>query len=669
MEVSDSISLKSTGPSSVESLHHMTADAVPAPHPRGLPRDHTLPAADLVGTTMSRSSAGPESSEEKEYINHVLQPMKLSRIMDDLLELKLFLETAPVHFSPHDVIHRFRLHTEEDISCIRWNNVFYMTGTDIVRCLTYRFAAFGRAITNRKKFEEGIFSDLRNLKCNEHAKLEGAKSEFLGFLYKHNCIRTKKKQKVFHWYSIRHDQLFIDALERDLKKESCAYRHTSDQSATKAVSEPALSFKYDHKQTLHDQMTGAITELPSPLAQIVNATMTSSNVLGMDQKADSPADTSRAAARLRGTNSANITVVQVAPHSGSLVDGTTDTQSSRVITLDTHQLPSMALPPGTGTAHGANYGLAQHDSEQMPAETLLKHEPYPTSYAEHGTKRSYEEIEGYGEGRVLPSKYSRPADPHTRVAAASNEDTPYKAILTLLSVGSNSMRNARSIIAAQHAVRTLTRYFPNFLPDLSGTSLGMILVKIKGLYLSEEELSYVENALSLVVSTREPSALGPSSRSAHNPYVVPMVPLIENDLWQQEPYGTAYDPEEEVHRYSHEAPGPAEYLPEYSYEASLPKKDPYDYVDHAPHPGYGSSLGYGNHPSARYRPHPAYSGGSGQYGYPYRQSGPIPYYEDYAAPEPELDTWGGRGWHVPPKSGLRPPPRRPQWPRQDDIWP
>lgn len=43
-------------------------------------------------------------------------------------------------------------------------NLFHITGTDIVRALAYRFEAFGRPVRNVKKFEEGIFSDLRNLK-------------------------------------------------------------------------------------------------------------------------------------------------------------------------------------------------------------------------------------------------------------------------------------------------------------------------------------------------------------------------------------------------------------------------------------------------------------------------------------------------------------------------
>ncbi|RKO82733.1 STE like transcription factor-domain-containing protein, partial [Blyttiomyces helicus] len=73
---------------------------------------------------------------------------------------------------------------------------------------------------NLKKFEEGIFSDLRNLKPGIDATLEEPRSDFLEVLYKNNCIRTQKKQKVFYWFSVPHDRLFMDALERDLKREA-----------------------------------------------------------------------------------------------------------------------------------------------------------------------------------------------------------------------------------------------------------------------------------------------------------------------------------------------------------------------------------------------------------------------------------------------------------------
>lgn len=135
------------------------------------------------------------------------------------------------------------------------DNLFHVTGTDIVRSLTYRFFAFGRPVVNTKKFEEGIFSDLRNLKPGTDASLEEPKSPFLDLLYKNNCIRTQKKQKVFYWFSVPHDRLFLDALERDLKREKM-----NQEPTTRATAEPALSFYYDSSMTLFDQLTKAVQQ-------------------------------------------------------------------------------------------------------------------------------------------------------------------------------------------------------------------------------------------------------------------------------------------------------------------------------------------------------------------------------------------------------------------------
>lgn len=166
--------------------------------------------------------------------------------------LKYFLISAPVDWSPDQLIRRFLLPTGDYISCVLWNNLFHISGTDIVRCLSFRFQAFGRPVKNSKKFEEGIFSDLRNLKSGTDASLEEPKSPFLDFLYKNNCIRTQKKQKVFYWYSVPHDRLFLDALERDLKREKMG-----QEATTMAVAEPALSFEFDSSQSLYEQLTKA----------------------------------------------------------------------------------------------------------------------------------------------------------------------------------------------------------------------------------------------------------------------------------------------------------------------------------------------------------------------------------------------------------------------------
>ncbi|ORX96696.1 transcription factor, STE-like protein, partial [Basidiobolus meristosporus CBS 931.73] len=130
-----------------------------------------------------------------------------AEILEQLEQLKYFLATAPANWRPEQSIRKFMLPNGEYVSCTLWKNLFHITGTDIVRCLVFRFQAFGRPVKNIKKFEEGIFSDLRNLKPGIDATLEEPRSEFLEMLYKNNCIRTQKKQKVFYWYSVPHDRL------------------------------------------------------------------------------------------------------------------------------------------------------------------------------------------------------------------------------------------------------------------------------------------------------------------------------------------------------------------------------------------------------------------------------------------------------------------------------
>lgn len=187
------------------------------------------------------------SSEAQQSLPHDAQVA-----LQQVDNLKYFLISAPVDWSPDQLIRRFLLPTGDYVSCVLWNNLFHISGTDIVRCLSFRFQAFGRPVKNSKKFEEGIFSDLRNLKSGTDASLEEPKSPFLDFLYKNNCIRTQKKQKVFYWYSVPHDRLFLDALERDLKREKMG-----QEATTVAVAEPAMSFVFDSSQSLFEQLTKA----------------------------------------------------------------------------------------------------------------------------------------------------------------------------------------------------------------------------------------------------------------------------------------------------------------------------------------------------------------------------------------------------------------------------
>ncbi|RUS23933.1 STE like transcription factor-domain-containing protein [Jimgerdemannia flammicorona] len=198
---------------------------------------------------------------------------------EQIEELKFFLSTAPMHWDPVQIIRQLRLPTGECISCVLWRGLFHITGTDIVRSLVFRFHAFGRPVKNMKKFEEGIFSDLRNLKPGVHACLEEPKSEFLELLHKNNCIRTQKKQKVFFWCAVPHDRLFFDALERDLRRERMDTEPTSI-----AIAEPALSLSFEAPQEAFEEFRKTLTltvglesEPSSPLGSLDDGQSPASN--------------------------------------------------------------------------------------------------------------------------------------------------------------------------------------------------------------------------------------------------------------------------------------------------------------------------------------------------------------------------------------------------------
>jgi hypothetical protein len=97
---------------------------------------------------------------------------------------------------------------------------------DIVRLVLSRFVGFtGKNPLNMKKFEEGIFSDLRRLQAPADCVLEATRSDFLVFLFNLDCVRSKKKQKVFFWKSfIRYaNSLLCDAVERELARKVMAH--------------------------------------------------------------------------------------------------------------------------------------------------------------------------------------------------------------------------------------------------------------------------------------------------------------------------------------------------------------------------------------------------------------------------------------------------------------
>jgi len=130
-----------------------------------------------------------------------------------------FLANATQNWEPNQTIKRMSVFGEE-VSCAAWEGRFFITGTDIVKVVSIRYKLDAVELPERKKFEEGVFSDLRNLKPGLHAVLERPHSKFLDFLYLNNCVRTHKKQKVFFWECVPHEKLYQESLKRDEKRGS-----------------------------------------------------------------------------------------------------------------------------------------------------------------------------------------------------------------------------------------------------------------------------------------------------------------------------------------------------------------------------------------------------------------------------------------------------------------
>ncbi|KAH9976861.1 STE like transcription factor-domain-containing protein [Lactifluus volemus] len=249
---------------------HIQSSDMPMPSMTPAPlddEDQDLVLLSNISDLPSSSIQGFQHSQEGGGLSRPLTLQEQERLAN-LDRLKFFLATAPSAWSgcstvpdmntehpthpnaAHPALNRFLLPNQEYVTCVLWNGLYHITGTDIVRALVFRFEAFGRPVRNMKKFEEGVFSDLRNLKPGADASLEEPKSPFLDLLFKYQCIRTQKKQKVFYWFSVPHDRLFLDALERDLKREKMGFEPT-----TLVTGEPAMSFTYDPKRSLYDQFS------------------------------------------------------------------------------------------------------------------------------------------------------------------------------------------------------------------------------------------------------------------------------------------------------------------------------------------------------------------------------------------------------------------------------
>lgn len=154
--------------------------------------DQDLVLLSNISDLPSSSMQGFQHSQEGGGLSRPLTLQEQERLAN-LDRLKYFLATAPSAWSgcstvpdmntehpthpnaAHPALNRFLLPNQEYVTCVLWSGLYHITGTDIVRALVFRFEAFGRPVRNMKKFEEGVFSDLRNLKPGADASLEEPK--------------------------------------------------------------------------------------------------------------------------------------------------------------------------------------------------------------------------------------------------------------------------------------------------------------------------------------------------------------------------------------------------------------------------------------------------------------------------------------------------------------
>lgn len=159
----------------------------------------------------------------------------------EVMQLLDFLATAHLNWpSTGDSLRGKTLSTGDTIACISWQGSYFISGTDILKVILFRFAALGRSIPQMKKFEEGVFSDLRSLKLGRDAVLEEPRSKFLEFLHTHGCVRTQKKQKIFYWQAVDHERLFQEAVNRELRKSRASFFNAGVQSPLKANQRPKV---------------------------------------------------------------------------------------------------------------------------------------------------------------------------------------------------------------------------------------------------------------------------------------------------------------------------------------------------------------------------------------------------------------------------------------------
>lgn len=156
-----------------------------------------------MGRLLLRSGEMSDASRRQLY----------TQLSQDLLT---FLATASRNWQGGEECRRFSIFGD-CITCSRWEEMNLISAMDVVKVVSamYRLEHSGLSPKDRRRFEEAIISDLRNLKVGRDALLEPANSPLLNFLYRINSVRTHKRQKVYRWEAVDFEKLYRDACDRE----------------------------------------------------------------------------------------------------------------------------------------------------------------------------------------------------------------------------------------------------------------------------------------------------------------------------------------------------------------------------------------------------------------------------------------------------------------------
>lgn len=156
-----------------------------------------------VGRLLLRSGEMSDASRRQLY----------TQLSQDLLS---FLENAVYGWQEGEECRRFSIFGD-CITCSHWEGMSLVSAIDVVKVVSamYRLEHSGLSPKDRRRFEEAIISDLRNLKVGRDALLEPANSPLLNFLYRINSVRTHKRQKVYRWEAVDFEKLYRDACDRE----------------------------------------------------------------------------------------------------------------------------------------------------------------------------------------------------------------------------------------------------------------------------------------------------------------------------------------------------------------------------------------------------------------------------------------------------------------------